>query len=133
MSEDILANLVTELELQDVYSQIIDNDGSESVVEVGESFDDIIVLVAVSTDPWLVPLLPLWKQKQRTHQEASNFTRVFRDAKQCALEKAVLPTQTKEVLPGGITSHSQSPITGGKITADDTTPYIRWLELIDQH
>jgi hypothetical protein len=65
--------------------------------------------------------LPLGKRKERSPQELSVLTCKARDAKQIAVEDALLPHDD-------ISSPSE-----GKEAGEDTSPYVCWLELIEGH
>jgi hypothetical protein len=134
VSADILANLRTEAQLQDVYllmnSSI--NVASNCVELANNGFDAGIVAVTIATADTLVDTLVslshLGKRKGRSPHDASQLSRKIRDAKRMAMSTAVVQKQNEEVLPIDLTSPS-----GGKSAGDYTQPYIRWLELIDEH
>jgi hypothetical protein len=129
VSADILSNLRMESKLQDVYllmnSSI--NIASNCEALANEGFDDTTAAVTIAIADTLVPLLSLEKRRGGSPQEASQLTREIHDAKRTAMATAVLQKQNEEVLPVDFTSPS-----GGKTAGDDTPPYIRWLELIDE-
>jgi hypothetical protein len=91
LSADILANLRTEAELQDVYLLMNSsmNVASDCVVPDNEDFDATIAAVTIATADtlvdMLVSLLPLGKCKERSPQDASQFSREIHDAKQTAV------------------------------------------------
>jgi hypothetical protein len=134
VSADILANLRTEAKLQDVYSLMNSsiNVSSDCVVLADEGFDAAVAAVTIATADMLVDTLvflsSLGKCKGRSPQEASQLSREICDAKQMAMLTVVVQKQNEEVLPIDLTSPS-----GGKSARDYTQPYIRWLELIDEH
>ncbi len=73
-------------------------------------------------------LSPLGKRKGRSPQDSSQLSREVCDAKRTAMSTTVVQKQNEEVVSVDLTSPS-----GGKFAGDYTQPYIRWLELIDEH
>ncbi len=134
MSAEILANLRMEAKLQDVYSLMNSsiNIANNCVVLPNNGFDAAIAAVTIATADMLVDtlvsLLPLGKHKGRSPQDSSQLSREIRDAKRTAMSTVVVQKQNEEVVPIDLTSTS-----GGKSAGDYTQPYIRWLELIDEH
>jgi hypothetical protein len=112
MSADILANLRMEAELQDVYSLMNSsiNVASDCVVPANKGFDAAIAAVTIATSDTLVDTLvslsPLGRRKERSPQDASQFSREIRDAKQMAKSTAGVQKQNDEVVPIDLTSPS---------------------------
>jgi hypothetical protein len=108
------------------------NIASDCVVLPNNGFDAAIAAVTIATADTLVDTLvslsPLRKCKGRSPQDASQLSREIHDAKRTAMSTAVVQKQNEEVVPIDLTSP-----TGGKSARDYTQPYIRWLELIDEH
>ncbi len=133
VSAEILANLRTEAELQDVYSLMNSsvNVASNCVVLPDNGFDAAIAVVTIATADTLVDtlvsLLPLGKRKGRSPQDASKLSREIRDAKRTSMSTAVVQKQNEESVPIDLNSPS-----GGKSAGDYTQPYICWIELIDE-
>jgi hypothetical protein len=141
VSSDILAKLVTEGELQDVYQQlgssIVDKDASETSAiagtdEVGSIFNEVMECGAVDSPDASVPTSSLGKRKKKSPCETSSFTRSMRGAKNIALANAVLLTETREVVPVNPPVNITSPSKGTGKTTGDTPPYVYWFDLIDQ-
>ncbi len=96
VSAEILANLRTEAELQDVYllmNSSIDV-ANNCVVLPNDGFDAAIVAVTIATADRLVDTLvslsPLGKHKGRSPQDSSQLSREIRDAKRTAMSTAVV-------------------------------------------
>jgi hypothetical protein len=119
VSADILANLRTEAELQDVGSLMNSsiNVASNCVVLTKKGFDAAIPAVTIATADtlvdMLVSLLPLRKRKGRSPQDASQLSREICDAKWTAMSTAVVQKQNEEVVYIDLTSPS-----GGKPASD---------------
>ena len=139
VSSEILANLVTEAQLQDMYSLMnVDGVGVEvSALELddaalpvdGLELQDEISAEAIKAVDTLVsktPLLPketLGKRKERSAQSSSAKTREIRDAKQAAMSKVLFLNELTTAEP------SSNPIntTAGKSGNDETVrPSIQW-------
>jgi len=96
-----------------------------------------MVSVAEDSADVLLPTSSLGKRKYKSPSKTSALARTMCGAKNIALANAVLLTETKEVLPVDPPVDITSPIKGrGETTGDkilgNTTPYVHWLELIDQ-
>jgi hypothetical protein len=104
VSADILVNLRTEAELQDVHSLMNSsiNVASNCVVLADEGFDAAIAVVTVATADTLVDrlvsLLTLGKRKGRSPQDASQLSREICDGKRMVMSTAVVQKQNEEVV-----------------------------------
>jgi hypothetical protein len=141
VSEDILAKLVTEGELQDVYQQLgsslVHKDASEIIAIAGTEvpgsiFDEVMECDAVDSPDVSVPTSSLGKRKNKSPCETSSFTRALCGAKNIALANTVLLKETRDVVPVNPPVNINSPSKGTGKTTRDTPPYVYWLDLIDQ-
>ena len=133
---NVLARLVTEGQLHDVYSQLFPQDNStnvmDKVAETNESdvpaeTTNTLDVAAETTDTLDIPIAPLGKRKGRTPKECSIAIRNERANKRMAIESEVLGNDTSLAEP---LSPVDSPSTGktSGLTVDDYRAH--WLGLI---
>ncbi len=129
VSEDVLAKLVTDGELQDVYQQlgssIVDKDASETIAIAGTEVAGSSFECGTADSPNAsLPTSSLGKRKNKSPSETSSFTRGMRGAKNIALANAVLLSETRAVLPVNPPVNITSPSKGTGKTTGDTPPYV---------
>jgi hypothetical protein len=129
ISEDVLKNLVTEAELNQVYSEFA-AEPTGDMPQVSESFQEQVDAVAdVAMAGALVSLTPPQTKRKRATTETTKDTRnVIRAKRDALMEAVLLPTATKNTtLPITIKDTSSGGLKGSDVV------YNRWLELIDEH
>jgi hypothetical protein len=127
---------MTETELNDVVSQILNNDATASrdAVALVEAMKDslfsekIAAVAEVANAEPLLSMSPLGERKERSPKETSTLTRDTNYAKQAALVQAAVPVDTRTPSPP-----REGTTATRKTTGDGTSTYYNcWLDLIDQ-
>jgi hypothetical protein len=99
ISQSVLSNLVTEAQLNEVYSEMAE-DPSQDTAELPESFQDQVAAVADAANAEaIVSLSPVQTKRKRPPEDSNtslmDLTQAKRDARRCAEGSSSLKTHGK--------------------------------------